>query len=359
MKMRLLAVIIPLIITAGCAKILPAPREIGDFQLISVAALDRSEEPENGITLTLYAKGVDEDSEPFTVSQSAATAASAFQEIGVSSGKHVFLGHTHFILIGESLSMADGGLDGCLDYILRDPAIRPDIRLYIVKGNAGELLTGGEKDSDGASVEERLKSLELEARQTSVTDFTGALDAAAAMEGGGAILIPALKPGKPGDGKGEIEPDGFAVVKDRRLSGYIDPEDAIYVNILRGRFYNAVIEPSDGARTSARISRMSRRYALEWSGDTPSKLIVDVSFHAQDADSRSASDAGTGTEGAVQKIRDGVARALEASRQAGADYLGIASALDIRYPFRFARHRDGWEEEFTDLDVEVRVWLKK
>ncbi|MCL2084532.1 MAG: hypothetical protein FWH06_04645 [Oscillospiraceae bacterium] len=359
----------------GCGKLIPSAREINDFQLITAVGMDRHED--GGVTLTLSSKkggtsasggaAADAGSAPFLLSHHAATAALAFQDMESLTDKHIFLGHTRCFLIGESL--ARDGLRSCLDYIMRDMDVRPDVRLYIVKSrSAGELLAEASDNEEFAA--DRLKSMELDARRASNTDIASALDIAAAMEGGGAALIPALTlKAREGAASGDtdkrrltFDPDGFAVIREHRLTDYIDAADAPFVNLLRGRFYNAVVEVEDarGAAAALHISRVKRSYSLEWENGAPSRLNIGVTFHSEIGQSRPES----GHEGwhkyaAARLIRDGVGRAFDAARESGADYLGTAAALDMRHPFRFAPYRDGWDDIISGLEVEIRVCSKE
>ncbi|GHV32485.1 hypothetical protein FACS18949_03530 [Clostridia bacterium] len=180
-------------------------REITDFELVAVVGIDE------GITLTLAPPAVD---------ATATTIARAYQNLEGATDKHLFLGDARFVLMGEAAALE--GLP--LDFLLREPQARMGARLFIVRGGtANVLITSAESPE---FLTGKLKNLGLNSH-VSLLDVT---------ENAAHTYIPALSLSD-----GGFEADGFAVIEDGKLSGFVEEENTLALDIIRGKFEPSIV----------------------------------------------------------------------------------------------------------------------
>ncbi len=222
MKRRVWAAALAFVLLAGGAGFLPRSREMERLKLVSALAVDGGGEVSVTALTAVRASG---EEEPETFSGVGGSLASACRNLRESSARRAYLGQTEQLLLGEGCD-----LEQTLDFVLTDRELRMDASLYIVKGNAGQVLqasverageeTGG-RDPRGRTVGETLARLAQEEY----------------------ALIPALAPG----GDGTAAPAGWAVAGPGGVAGYLEGEAAVGAFLLLGGGAGEVVTLSAGA----------------------------------------------------------------------------------------------------------------
>lgn len=395
MNQKMLGIVVGcilLLFLSGCAKLVPTTREITDYQMISIVGIDSLPGNEPGINLSLSSKSAEKSGQeasmgdkPFILTNQAPTIARAYQEMEAFTEKHIFLGHAHQYLIGERLAYTDIG--ECIDYMMRDPEARLDAHIAIVKGyDAQELLV--KASTNDAFAADRLKAVELDLQKLSHSDIISLLDIATGLDDGGTALIPAVKmipitdhdasslyskseppgalPAEEDMERMTFNLDGFALFKNFKLIAYIDATHARAINILRDRFYNDILEVStvDGKMAGLQLEQVDCDYSLDWEDGKPAKLIVEVCFVSALNETNSRMPVNdlafrdTIESNQNLAIKRSVSWALTRSQELGVDYLGLAEALDRKYPFRFAEYKEKWGDIWSSLPYEIEVTSK-
>lgn len=226
MKGKGLALLLAVVLAARGAGLLPPGREMEELALVSALAADRTA---SAVTVTAVT-GVraSQNEEPRVLAGEGQSLAEACHGLGEKGTTIPYLGQTNRLLVGESLART--GLWETLEFVLSDRDLRLDTLLYIVKGSAGEALSGsavkaagetGAEDPRGRTVGETLSRL---------------------AEGEYAP-VPVLGPGE----DGTLESAGWAAVGPEGLVCFWTEEAAQGAELLAGLGKGTVVPLADGA----------------------------------------------------------------------------------------------------------------
>lgn len=229
------ALLLALVLAARGAGLLPRGQEMEELALVAALAADGSA---SAVTVTaVTGVRISQDEEPKVLTGKGASLAEACQGLKKQDDAIPYLGQTDRLLVGEELART--GLRETLDFVLSDRTLRLDTLLYIIKGAAGEALSGaaaqvagetGTEDPRGRTVGETLSRL---------------------AEGEYAP-VPVLEPG----GDGTLKPAGWAAVGPEGLVRFWTEEAAQGAELLAGQAKGTVVPLPDGsaaALTGVRI----------------------------------------------------------------------------------------------------------
>ena len=216
------------------------------------------------------------------------------------SAKYVPLSHVKYVFLGENIAKED--LTSAIDFIARDEQTRINARIFIIKGAEAEYFFDNSANKD-FELEERLKSMEENASLDSVVTPIDILDVIDMMvSDNSAGVIPSLKiissedknndqsNNQSSDNKDDnknnsqdtsenqknksdnkqlgkissgienskndqitldvrignqkenlFDYEGYAVIKNRKLVGYLSKDESIMYNMLKGKFKNTTV----------------------------------------------------------------------------------------------------------------------
>ena len=226
------------LLLSGCSgSIFTNYREIEQMQLIQTLGVDRI-----GNRLSVSVSG-GHSSETTKLNRMTAAGPSMLSAMELlqdyTASEQLYYAHTRYVLLGETV--VQDALPELIDYMARSPQLRSDIPVLIVRnGTAGDLvLRCGQEDTD---ITDALKSIIRDSqRRGDCTIFTLQSLISDVAESKAALLA-AVEPRPLTDTEPQAEPEeitpiltGYGILKDTKLAGYLDLEDARGVNYLRNK----------------------------------------------------------------------------------------------------------------------------
>lgn len=358
---------------AGCAPLdaLPYAYEIEDTVLLRTLGVDVGTQSLDGVGVTASsgerpAVG-DSPGQAGVVLSAQADTVSAARTMMQSYGKdELFFGDVEQVVVGEGL--AQRGLDDLLALMARDPELRLEARLWVVRGgSASDVLFGGE---ESGGVDDRLDAMESNADQGAATLPRTAREALVDLARSGTTFLPALAqgPSRPGDGaEGDttVSTAGYALFRDGALCGWAAGEEAHGIHLLLGRADGGLLECAapDGARVALLLTGVRTGYTPIFRGGALAGLEVKCKVEARLAEVRGG-DALSREELAwleaetARLCRTRMETALSHSRALEADYLNLRQRAALSAPWRKDELEQDWEEDFPGLAFTVNVQVK-
>ena len=358
---------------AGSAPLdaLPYAYEIEDTVLLRTLGVDVGTQSLDGVGVTASsgerpAVG-DSPGQAGVVLSAQADTVSAARTMMQSYGKdELFFGDVEQVVVGEGL--AQRGLDDLLALMARDPELRLEARLWVVRGgSASDVLFGGE---EGGGVDDRLDAMEADAEQRSATLPRTAREALVDLARSGTTFLPALAqgPSRPGDGaEGDtaVSTAGYALFRDGALCGWAAGEEAHGIHLLLGRADAGLLECAapDGARVALLLTGVRTGYTPIFRGGALAGLEVKCKVEARLAEVRGG-DALSREELAwleaetARLCRTRMETALSHSRALEADYLNLRQRAALSAPWRKDELEQDWEKDFPGLAFTVNVQVK-
>ena len=358
---------------AGCAPLdaLPYAYEIEDTVLLRTLGVDVATQRLDGVAVTASsgerpAVG-DSPGQAGVVLSAQADTVSAARTMMQSYGKdELFFGDVEQVVVGEGL--AQRGLDDLLALMARDPELRLEARLWVVRGgSASDVLFGG---GEGGGVDDRLDAMEADAGQRSANLPRTAREALVDLARSGTTFLPALAqgPSRPGDGaEGDtaVSTAGYALFRDGALCGWAAGEEAHGIHLLLGRADAGLLECAapDGARVALLLTGVRTDYTPVFRGGALAGLEVKCKVEARLAEVRGG-DALSREELAwleaetARLCRTRMETALSHSRALEADYLNLRQRAALSAPWRKDELEQDWEKDFPGLAFTVNVQVK-
>ena len=357
----------------GCAPLdaLPSAYEMEDTVLLRTLGVDMATQRLDGVAVTASsgerpAVG-DSPGQAGVVLSAQADTVSAARTMMQSYGKdELFFGDVEQVVVGEGL--AQRGLDDLLALMARDPELRLEARLWVVRGgSASDVLFGGE---ESGGVDDRLDAMESNADQGAATLPRTAREALVDLARSGTTFLPALAqgPSRPGDGaEGDttVSTAGYALFRDGALCGWAAGEEAHGIHLLLGRADGGLLECAapDGARVALLLTGVRTGYTPIFRGGALAGLEVKCKVEARLAEVRGG-DALSREELAwleaetARLCRTRMETALSHSRALEADYLNLRQRAALSAPWRKDELEQDWEEGFPGLAFTVNVQVK-
>ncbi|MBE6997191.1 MAG: hypothetical protein E7427_03370 [Ruminococcaceae bacterium] len=205
---------------------------IEDLILVETLGLDRGDD--GAVLLTASAGGAEEACVLRAGAPALVPALAQLQDRAVRG--RVIFAHTQSVVLGQAY--AEGGVGDLFDFVERDIHTRMGAQLYVVRGGTAEALVTGA--GEGWTVSEALASVRgvtLSRGDSHVFDLR---ETAVALSEQGAALICALRPVSAGAGAPDASPGitavpaGFGILKDGRLAGFLDGDEALCASLLSG-----------------------------------------------------------------------------------------------------------------------------
>ncbi len=364
-----------LILLSGCGdagvRDVTVAREIEDLELIRTIGVDKAED---GVRVTLASareltSGEGErGGEAVVLSQSAGTVSQAAARMQSFGSKSVFYGHIGSCLVGEDL--AREGIRDYLDYVERNPEMRLETELYVVRsGTANGAIAA--MTGTGYDINERLEFLQENADLAADTHPVTVRTFLVRTERSGSTVCPALRltEHREGDGaKGDyaLRPDGYAVLTDGRLRGYLDGEAAYGTVLLMNEFAEDVVTVTapGGVRVALTVSDCRTRVRPEFDGDGNLTALrvaariragVDEVEGRLDLQSRSVLDALSRSLEALERSR--MEAALGPAGDWDADCFGLGARAALAAPFRW--REEAWSPAAVPVIVEAEARVER
>ncbi len=369
-------------------------REITNLELVHIVGMDTGRAQPGDISFTILRNTVtgsdgssgsgdsegDMSSNQKILTVEAPSYDRAFRMAQTYTDKQFSGTHIGFFLLGEEAARQD--IRRHLDYVLRNNEIRLNSKPFVIRGmTAEEFLRQAGKGS--YDLNEVLRSTENNNMHLGFTGTTLLVDAMRMLsEEPYVTVLPAAQlvgfdeEEKGGGEEGEKkEPsnvmlNGYGVVKEGKLIGYLENEAARAYNIVTNRLTttNLDIPLESGGYVSFGIAHCESRMEFEMDGDEIRRVVIRVETRSN-FDEVTAHGKGVFEEEAIrrleekqeQKLTEQLEALIGESKRMRADFLGVCGAFRLQHPYRFRGMESGWNDRIAGLEIvpEVRVHIQR
>lgn len=286
---------------------------------------------------------------------------SHFREFTLSLQKEIYLAHNELLVLGEPL--AREGIHTCLDFYLREQALRLSTNMLVAKGRAAELLSAGAMLSEFPTLSlaqrEDNYAQNGQTRRCTIFDFVSAM-----VSDSSCATVPMAELQEIADGKQISVFNGLAIFRKDTMIGILEQEDILGLLFLTNELTNDTLRFSVRENIfDAELQRNQTRLSYSVREDGSADILVTVR-----AGGRLASQEGNLQIGDAENweaiIRAGAAQietemlaTLRSAQALHADIFGFGEAIAKCEPAWWAAHKSTWEENLPKLrfafDIEL------
>ncbi len=346
---RIFKCIVPLLclsLLSGCSSgsIYSNYRETEQLMVVQTMGFDRSDK---GFTVSVSTGGGDKITRMAAEAGSITLAEQKMQDY--SAAEEIFYAHTGYIAIGENA--AKTGLSHYLDFIGRSTQMRMDTPLFIVsRGSASELVLGsGNEEYDATDV---LKSLERNVKKRGDLRIFTAGEVTAQLDRNGSALICAVKCVKAKESLYDSEdeltarPDGYAIIKDKKMIGQISYHDSLAVGLLQNEAGPCRLTVSTEKGSAAlQLDDCECKIEPVTENGSLSALRIDAELHTalfERGEELKLEDVRKALEEDIKLRFENV---LSLSKLTGCDFLQLGSILETHNPLSMS----GMGQDFQEM----------
>ncbi|XMB85757.1 Ger(x)C family spore germination protein [Mycoplasmatota bacterium WC44] len=294
--------------------------------------------------------------------------------------RRLFWGEVDYILISEEL--AEKGVDGYIDFLLRDPEVRLVAEIMIVKDLRAEEVIKMVNDS-GLDITEHLNSLMKDISHLSTSKSATIKEAFSsfANEYSG-LNVPLLhlkddeKKEKDSTDTEEVSAsegnengkrvvlDGYAVLdqEDAKLIGFLTGDDARGLNYVKNEIKSGVIvvKDSEGEFVSLEIISSKTKLIPKFDGD---KLKITLKNTSSSNVAEIMGTTNIFTDKQIEDlikqqneiIKSNIQSAIDFAVEHNIDILDISQVTNIKFPIKWNKIKDDWNQIFPEITFNVEV----
>lgn len=362
----LLFILIVSLCLGGCG-LREQAREVD--QLLVVQTMGYDTDPEGALLSLSSAAGATPDSPPVRLQSAGASITTALERVRAGANEEeLFCAHIGHLLIGEAA--ARQGIRPALDYVCRSGDLRLSVPLYILRGrDAQEAVLGTGDESFGVC--DALDSVDADLRARGDGHTATAADVLRDLERYGSTLVcavslrPSAEEEQSAGAKEQpktVVPDGYAVLKDGALCGFLDREQAVGVGFLTGNTGLCELTVTDQAGLPVTLTLTGGSCTLEprWDGDGRlAALSVHVESEAFLAESAAGDTEYDYLEMMLERaLSERVRQVLQLSKQWEADFLGLEGRLERLSPRKMRALSPDFAARWPTLPLTVSVSAK-
>ena len=331
-------------------------RSLADLETVSTLGLDRTPD---GITLSAAADRADPEQPAAVLRRNSPDLRQGLDALqNYAADRQLYFAHTRFFLLGEDYARA--GIGQLLDYVERDVNMRMGTDVFLLRGDRADALVTADGD-----VSALLASVVRNTDANGGSHVSDIRDVAVALSEYGAAAVCALRMVSPegsvfSEGTGRLAvPDGYAILKDGALAGYVDGNAGAALGFLAG--HPGTVTRRFGGENGVTLElRRAGRPAFRFR-KTPQGLTAEVTLRLNAV--LSALDAAGQSTGlpdlaelsalVAEEIGNDATAVLACSKALNADFLALGR--DVRRKFGPAE-QEGFLQK-TDFQVNVEVIL--
>ncbi|MDO4816728.1 MAG: Ger(x)C family spore germination C-terminal domain-containing protein [Bacillota bacterium] len=353
---KCIGAVLCLSLLAGCSSgsIYSNYRETEQLMVVQTMGFDESPK---GFSVSVSTGGEEKITRMAAEAESITLAEQKMQDY--SAAEEIFYAHTSYIAIGESA--ARSGLSHYMDFIGRSTQMRMDTPLFVVTGgNASELVLGsGNEEYDATDV---LKSLERNISRRGDLQIFTAGEVAAQLDRNGSALICAVRCVQAKDSLyGSQEeltavPDGYAVIKDRKMIGRISYHDALAVGIIQNKAGPCRLTvSSDEGNAALQLDDCICRLEPVYENGELRGLSVDVKLRTALLERGDAVNLDAVAATLKKDIGLRLENVLKLSKLTGCDFLQLCSRLQVKQPFSSGEIQGEFQELLPHIYYIINV----
>lgn len=355
MNKRLIPLLAVCLLLTGCSQ-LPVAREMEDMALLRTMGVDRAP---GGVAVTgstgPRARGLQGEGEPaLTLEADRESLSAACLAMQGQSDSFVFFGYVDQLLIGEDL--AEQGVQPVLDYFARDAELGLGAQLWLVRGaSAREAVSAG----GDAGVDSRLETLQHDSKMGISSHARTAGELYTDLLELGSAYVPALVPAE--DGTAILIEQGYAVLKEDRLAGFLDGDAAKGLGLLAGGPAADILEAELANQTvSVKVTSSRTKSKLEFQDHTPSvlRLTCRIDARLSEYGSRLTAEELARLQRLLEaQERSKIEAALERLKELHCDCIGLGAKAAVFHPAQWQTIQSDWPDWFSQLPVDIKVQI--
>ncbi len=369
-RTALFLLILFMLTLTGCKLSFLGMTEMNRNEFIRVVGIDKLDDRIKATIVTedfAPKEGGSDQQEQFQVkSAEGRTVFEALRNFGKFTDKRPFWGRVEYLLIGE-----EAGKDGILKYIdlfCRDPEIRLNLEVFIVKGaSAQEAIE--KTNGESKFIYDNLKGITENQWGESIFQKVDLIEAMYILDCEYlSLYLPCIHLLPPNDINQEksldIAAEGFSIFDGDKLVLHAHQELGRGLNWLRNNIKSGVIivKSPNGANISLEIiDNNTKIEAKIIDGDLNMIVKVDMSSNIDEIHSSENIFTGDIIEDLERQqgevIKNEITQIIKYAQQHKTDFFGTADVVLRKFPILFEdQYRDNWNEVFSDIKFDVIVY---
>lgn len=405
MTRNMINILISLVVFVGIIvfnnKIMPVRKEITELELTKVIGMDMlSKEEKYKYAQTIVRieseekkadSGGGEESSGGSSSKAklltveGATYADIIRSFQTYINKSLTGSHIKHILLGEDFVKND--ISEGIDFNARDYEIRLNSSIYITKETSAKDFLYKAVNSS-YDLDQKITKMEKNVESKSVSKEFTMIDLLKILVSDGTGLVPTLKIISEEKENTSIErlPDnveffslakvttsensetlfdfgGYAILKEKKLLGYLNERESIMVNILtnKAKGTNLNIKEDDGKLVSFGILGYKSKFSFEFEGDTLKKIKANIEFRTNFDEISSKenvfklSNIKDLEEKQNKKMEEQALIVLNKIKEYNADFLDLKEKIKIEHPYKYKKQENEILNQIMAAEFEVRA----
>lgn len=361
-------------------------RELNELAITVAMAIDKSANDQFLVTTQVVnpaqiaaKQGGGQKTPVTTYQEKGNTVFEALRRMTTVTARKLYFPHIQILVLSEEL--AKEGLAETLDFLSRDHELRSDFYVLIAKDTKAENVLKVLTDLENIPATKLFTSLETsqKAWAPSMAVTIDKLIADIVTEGKEAQLTGLqikgdIQKGEKSEHVQEIEPDvtlkysGLAVFKGDKLIGWLNENDSKSVNYVLGNVKSTIGEmscPEEKGKIAIEVIRTKADLKAKVENGLPKGSIkIQLEGNVGEVQCRELDLTKTKTIDELEKKSEKIVNKLIESTIAKAqekfkvDIFGFGEAIHRSNPDYWKKVKNEWNEEFTDMPIEVQTEVK-
>lgn len=341
MKKLIAAALAAALLLSGCGAgqrgVLSNYREVEHLQPVQTLGMDASD---IGVRLTVSCPKPSAQSPGSIISREGSGIIHALSSLqNYAAEQELYYAHAQYLLLGEDYAREKAG--EALDFVARDTQLRLGLGLFVVRGEAKELISGPGEES--YEISRTLSSIRRDTEAQGLSHVFSCRETIRKLSEQGAALVCAISAADTGDSVFLSEsgltavPLGYGILRGDGLVGWIEPDVSQAANLLMGHLGSAgpILPDGEGGSLSFEYSR--GRVKIRPLGRDALRIEAEITASLAEPDTArehiSDSDFLRGLEQALAEDMEGkIMEVLSLSRELDADFLGLGGYLKEKSP---------------------------
>lgn len=314
-----------------------------------------------------------ERSPTIVFSERADTISEAIRKVTTESSRRMYMSHMKFVIFDEET--AKKGIKESLDYLIRDPEVRPDFHLAIVRENSAKDAVTFVAPTEVVPAMDMYKALKMSEKTWAPTSAVNVKDILQRLKEEGiepvltGIRLKNIEKGLTVDNVTKSPQHanyiftGIGVFKGDRLIGWMDPSNSKAFTYISNRVSSTVASvkcPHSKGKFVFEVIHNNVKVIPKIKDNEPQiSIIVDteanigeIACPANIKDNQIFSDfQEAAREEQEQMLNEGISKAQEL----GSDIFGFGEALHQRFPREWRSWKGDWNEKFRKLEVNYNL----
>lgn len=369
----LCCVLIISFVLTGCKISFQGATQIKDIEFIRAVGIDTAPDEKMRLTIATQriiaggGRGESEQKQSEILHSEGETGFEAVRNFWSFTEKRPFFGHLEYLLIGEEA--AREGLLKYMDFFTRDPEVRLNLNVFIVKGSeASEVIRQG--NTRDKFVFDRLEGIKRHHWGLSMITEVDLMEVMYILDAEFlSLYVPCVKLVKKTESTGGMDEgmdlalEGFAVFKGDRLAGYLEREMARGLNFLKNNVKSGVINVQweDGDMVALEIISTNRKIKPYMEND---ELYMDVNIKMNCNIAEIQSKTSIFDDESIEYlqtrleevIKNEVKKVVDLAQEMKLDFFGAADAFLHKYPCKWEDiYEKNWSDIFSDIKFNITV----